>query len=108
MLSCRPLKGDAEGSSSLDTIAGNTEEKAGALNANPVPIRNIEPRMRYGVRRFNQPTIASPPAHTANQMYAMYNIFLRFIMSARAPAGRIDRKNGSAAAVDIRERSSVE
>jgi hypothetical protein len=29
-------------------------------------------------------------------------------MSARAPAGRINRKNGSAAAVDIRERSIVE
>jgi hypothetical protein len=29
-------------------------------------------------------------------------------MSARAPAGRINRKNGSVAAVDIRERSIVE
>src|ERR1700738_5659125 len=29
-------------------------------------------------------------------------------MSARAPAGRINRKNGSVAAVDIRERSNVE
>jgi hypothetical protein len=29
-------------------------------------------------------------------------------MSARAPAGRINRKNGSVVAVDIRERSIVE
>jgi hypothetical protein len=29
-------------------------------------------------------------------------------MSARAPAGRINRKNGSEAAVEIRERSNVE
>jgi len=40
-------------------------------------------------------------------MYATYNIFLRSVMSARAPAGRINRKNGSVAAVDIRERSIV-
>jgi hypothetical protein len=108
MFSCSPLKIDAEGSSSLDTISGTTAEKTGALNANPVPIRNIEPRMTYGVRRFNQPRIASPPAHTARQMYATYNIFLRSVMSARAPAGRINRKNGSVVAVDIRERSIVE
>jgi hypothetical protein len=41
-------------------------------------------------------------------MYARYNIFLRLVMSARAPAGRINKKNGSVAAVDIRERSNVE
>jgi hypothetical protein len=29
-------------------------------------------------------------------------------MSAKAPAGRINRKNGSVAAVDIRERSNVD
>jgi hypothetical protein len=77
-------------------------------SANPVPIRNIEPRIRDGVRRFNQPRIASPPAQTASQMYPTYNIFLRSIRSARAPAGRINRKNGSVAAVDVRERSIVE
>ena len=104
----RPLKIDAEGSSSLDTISGITAEKTGALNENPVPIRNIEPRMTYGVRRFNQPRMASPPAHTASQMYPTCSIFLRSVRSARAPAGRINRKNGSVAAVDIRERSIVE
>jgi hypothetical protein len=108
MFSCRPLKIDAEGSSSLDTISGTTAEKTGALNANTVPIRNIEPRIRDGVRRFNQPRIASPPAQTASQMYPTYNIFLRSVRSARAPAGRINRKNGSVAAVDVRERSIVE
>src|SRR5258707_11558363 len=82
MFSCSPLKVDAEGSSSLDTISRTTAEKTGALNANPVPLRNIDPRMRYGVRRFNQPRIASPPAHTARQMYAAYNIFLRSVMAA--------------------------
>src|SRR6516162_8760248 len=108
MFSCNPLKVEAEGSSSLDTISGTTAEKAGALNANPVPMRNTEPRMTFGVRRCNQPRIASPPAHTASQMYAANNIVLRSVMSARAPAGRINRKNGSVAAVDIRERSNVE
>src|SRR6266404_652100 len=73
MFSCSPLKVEAEGSSSLDTISGTTAEKTGALNANPVPIRNVEPRMTYGVRRFSQPRIASPPAHTARQMYPTYN-----------------------------------
>jgi len=48
MFSCSPLKIEAEGSSSLDTISGTTAEKIGALNANRVPIRNIEPRMTYG------------------------------------------------------------
>jgi hypothetical protein len=41
-------------------------------------------------------------------MYAAYNIFLRSAISARAPAGRINRKNGRLAAVDIKERSNVE
>src|SRR5260221_13846049 len=108
MLSLSPLQIDHEGTSSLDTMSGRTAEKTGALNANPGPIRNIEPRMTYGVRRCTQPRIASPPAHTARQMYATYNIFLRSVMAARAPAGRINRKNGSVAAVDIRERSMVE
>src|ERR1700761_9717640 len=76
MFSCSPLKTDAEGSSSFDTISGTAAEKTGALNANPVPIRNIEPRMTDGVRRFNHPRNASAPAHTASQMYPTYSIFL--------------------------------
>jgi hypothetical protein len=41
-------------------------------------------------------------------MYPTCSIFLRSVRSARAPAGRIKRKNGSVAAVDIKERSIVE
>jgi hypothetical protein len=44
----------------------------------------------------------------ANQIYAAHSTFLRSAISARAPAGRINRKNGSVAAVDIRERSNVD
>jgi hypothetical protein len=76
MFSCSPVKVDAEGSCSSDTISGTTAEKAGALSANPVPIRNTKPRMMAGFRRLSQPRIASPPAHTASQIYAANNIFL--------------------------------
>ncbi len=37
MFSCSPVKVDAEGSCSSDTISGTTAEKAGALSAKPRP-----------------------------------------------------------------------
>src|ERR1700755_532218 len=43
MFSCRPLKTEAEGSCSLETISGTAAENAGALSANPIPIRNHDP-----------------------------------------------------------------
>src|ERR1700720_607619 len=61
MFSCSPVKVDAEGSCSSDTISGTRAEKAGAFSANPVPIRNTEPRMTAGFRGWGQQSTGAPP-----------------------------------------------
>src|SRR5258708_35924259 len=93
--SCSPLKTDAEGSSSSDTMSVSKEANAGALKAKPAPIRNAKSRTRLPSRRCDQPRIASAPADAANQMGAILTNFARSTMSARAPAGKEDKKNGS-------------
>src|SRR6516162_4007803 len=62
----------------------------------------------YGLITLSQPLTANPPAASANQMVMTNIIRLRSTMSARAPAGKVKKKNGNEATVDIRERNKGE
>jgi hypothetical protein len=87
--------------SASETISGKIDIQAGALKAKPTPMRNTQIRIRPGLRRCNQSRIAKAAAAVANQRLITHSSFLRSTMSARAPAGNVSRKNGSAATVDI-------
>src|ERR1700747_3462901 len=56
----------------------------------------------------NRPRIAMPAATAANQICMIATNFPRSTMSARAPAGRVNRKNGSDEQVDIMDRNKAE
>ena len=86
----------------------SSEENAGALKAKPAPIRNTKSSTRLPLTRCNQPRIARPAAEGANQRCVILTNLARSIMSARAPAGRVNRKNGSEMNVDIMDKSKVE
>src|ERR1700726_3456492 len=49
MLSCKPLKVAADGSSPSETTWGTIDVQAGALKAKPTPTRNTLARMRQGL-----------------------------------------------------------
>lgn len=53
--------------------------------------------------RWSEPRIASKQAAPANQRFTRRSSFLRLTMSARAPARKAKKKNGSAATVDIKD-----
>jgi hypothetical protein len=55
----------------------------------------------------NRPRIAMPAATAANQICMIATSFPRSTMSARAPAGRVNRKNGSDEQVDIMDRNKA-
>ena len=101
---CTPPKVTAEGSSSLVTTSGITDVQAGALQANPIPRRNTAIRMTDGFSSLSDPRTASPAAATTSQTCITHRSFLRLTMSARAPAGKVNKKKGREAAVDNRER----
>jgi len=71
----------------VDTISAHGQKDWRVEREPQSPIRNIRPRIDDGVRRFNQPRIASPPGTYRQQMYCHDNIFA-ILMSARAPAGQ--------------------
>ena len=56
-----------------------------------------------GLSKCAQPSAAKPAAIAANPTLTKHINFRRSILSARAPAGSVNRKKGSAAAVDISE-----
>src|SRR5271165_188954 len=66
MLNCKPLKVAAEGNSASETIWGMIDVQAGALIANPTPMKNTQPRMRQGLSKCSQPSTAKPAAMAAN------------------------------------------
>ena len=77
--------------------------QAGALIANPTPMKNTPPRMRQGLRRCSQPSTAKAEAVAAKQTLIVHTSFWRSTLSARAPAGSVNRKKGSDATVDIND-----
>ena len=74
----------------------------------PAPIKNTKSSMRLPLRRCNQPRIARPAAEAANQTCTILTNFARSTMSARAPAGRVNKKNGSELNVDTKDRNRAE
>src|SRR6516225_540380 len=58
--------------------------------------------------RCSQPRTARPTAAVANHRFIRHSSFLRSNRSARAPAGRVNRKNGSEATVAMSERKNGE
>src|SRR5258708_34363227 len=68
MFSCNPLKTEADGRASLETISGTAAENAGALIAKPVPIISTEARMTKARRGLNKHKLARPPEQMAIQM----------------------------------------
>src|SRR6202795_2057827 len=106
MLSCKPPSVAADGSSSSDTISGTIAVQAGALKANPIPVKKIQIRITYGLRTPSEPKIASSPAATASQTFIIQSNLRLSTMSAKAPAGKVNRKNGKDATVDINDRNN--
>src|SRR6516225_7408375 len=103
MLNCRPLKVAAEGKSASETTCGTIDVQAGALKANPTPIKNTLTRMRKALRRCSQPSSAKVEASAASPTLIEHISFGRSTLSAKAPAGRVNRKKGSEATVDRSE-----
>src|ERR1700693_214801 len=103
MLSCKPPRVTAEGSSSFDTTSGITALQAGAQNAKPTPIRKTHAKIADGFSKPSAPSAASRPAEMASQRFIVHNNFFRSTRSAREPAGKVKRKNGRAATVAMTE-----
>src|SRR5580704_14535954 len=103
MFSCKPPKIVAEGSSAFETISDTLDVKTGAFRAKPIPMRNTKTRITWGLRKCSQPRMARPAAAAANQRFTTQSNFLRSTMSARAPAGSVNKKKGSEATVDRSE-----
>jgi hypothetical protein len=108
MLSCKPPSVAADGSSSFDTTSGTIAVQAGAVKANPIPIKKIQIRIMYGLRTPSEPKIASSPAATASQTFIIQSNLRLSTMSAKAPAGKVNRKNGKDATVDINDRKNAD
>ena len=102
-LSCNPPNVTADASSSLVTTSGTMELKAGALNAKPTPIKKTHVKIKYGFSKSIVPSNASAPAQIANHRFIVHNSFFRSTISAREPAGSVNKKNGREATVDITE-----
>jgi hypothetical protein len=62
----------------------------------------------YGLRTPSEPKIASNPAATASQTFIMNSNLRLSTMSAKAPAGKVNRKNGKDATVDISDRKRAD
>ena len=77
--------------------------QAGALIANPTPIKNTYTKITYGFSRRIQPSTAKAKAVAAIKTLIVQTNFWRSTLSARAPAGKIKKKQASDASVDIRD-----
>jgi hypothetical protein len=62
----------------------------------------------YGLRTPSEPKIASSPAATASQTFIIQSNLRLSTMSAKAPAGNVNRKNGKDATVDIKDKNNVD
>src|SRR5207249_4224256 len=107
-LICTPPSVTAEGNSSEETTSGTTALQAGALKANPTPIRKMESKIRYGFSKPNAPSTASEPAQIANHRFIVHNNFFRSIRSASEPAGKVKKNRGSEATVAINEMRNLD
>src|ERR1700730_11137128 len=108
MFSCKPPSVAADGSASSETSSGTIAVQAGALKANPIPVKKIQIRIMYGLRTPSEPKIASSPAATASQTFITQSNLRLSTMSAKAPAGKVNRKNGKDATVDINDRNNAD
>src|SRR5260370_14079471 len=59
--------------------------------------------MKGGLKKWRKAKIGRPAAAAANQRFTTQSNFLRYTMSASAPAGSVNRKKGSEATVDSSE-----
>src|SRR4029453_1001532 len=100
---CTPPRVIAEGSSSLLTISGTTAPQTGAPKARPMPRAKMQASTALGLIRFVKAPNARITDQPACQSTALTITVRRLTMSATAPAGRVNRKNGADAAVAIRE-----
>ena len=106
--SCTPPSVTAEGSSSLLTMSGTMAPQTGAPNASPIPSAKMQVSTEFGlITRAHAPSARSA-AHTPCHSTALTITTRRFTMSARAPAGSVNRKKGAEAAVAMRESESEE
>jgi hypothetical protein len=94
----------AEGNSSFVTTSGIRDVQAGALHAKPTPRRKTANRTTDGLSSLSAPNSASPAAATNSQTCITHKSFLRLTISAKAPAGNVNKKKGREAAVDNSER----
>src|SRR5208337_3724628 len=75
IVSCNPLKVAAEGSSESETTWGTIDVQAGALKANPIPMKNTLTRMRGALSRRSQPSSAKERAVAAKQTLIAHTSF---------------------------------
>src|SRR5262245_51057953 len=66
-------------------------------------MKNTLTRMMQGLSRCTEPSTDKPAAAAAKPKLIKHTNFCRSTLSARAPAGRVNRKKGSDATVDISE-----
>src|SRR5260370_29882351 len=107
-LNCNPPSVTADASSFLVTTSGTTELQAGALNEKPTPIKKTHVKIKYGFSKSIAPSTASTPAQIANHRFIVHNSFFRSTISAREPAGSVNKKNGREATVDITEIKNID
>src|SRR5258708_35237329 len=103
MLNCKPLKVTAEGSSLSETTCGTIDVQVGALKAKPTPRKKTLVRIRQGLRRCSRARTANATAIAASQRLMAHTSFFRSTLSARAPAGGVNRKKGRDGTGDMSE-----
>ena len=102
-LACTPPRVTAEGSSSLLTMSGTTAPHTGAAKAIPIPSAKMQKRTAPGFKTSFHAPRARSADHAPCHSTALTITVRRLTMSARAPAGSVNKKNGVEAAVATRE-----
>ena len=105
---CTPPNVIAEGSSSLLTISGTTAPQTGAPKASPIPRAKIQASTAVGLIVSVKAPTARITDHAACHSTAPMMTVRRLTMSATAPAGSVNTKNGADAAVAIKESQNGE
>jgi hypothetical protein len=105
---CTPPSVIAEGSSSASTMSGIMAPITGAAKAIPMPSAKMQTSTEIELITPVQAPIARSAEQAPCQRTAVTITARRFTRSAMAPAGSLNMKNGTAAAVAMKESSNAE
>ena len=93
-----PLRATAERSSSLGTSCGTIDCHAGIARTVAIPDRDMNVSSQFGVTQFSHTKIANRAAMATAAICTMISRRRRSMMSANAPAGRLNRNIGKVVA----------